>query len=79
MENNNKGKIIIDSNRTALLILHWQNDIAAPGGKVAGDMPERLVAAHTIEHTQAALKATRDKGMLVIFVNAGHRGWAIPR
>ena len=73
MENKNAAKITIDPARTALLLLHWQNDIATPGGKAAGDMPERLAAAHTIEHTQSALKATREKGMLVIYVNAAHR------
>jgi nicotinamidase-related amidase len=69
---NNKAALTIDPAKTALLLLHWQNDIAALGGKIAGDMPERL-AAHTIEHTQAVLKATREKGMLVIFVNGSHR------
>jgi len=69
----NKEEITIDPAKTALLLLHWQNDIAAPEGKIAGDIPERLAAAHTIEHTQAVLKATRKKGMLVIYVNAAHR------
>lgn len=73
MENKNAAEITIDPARTALLLLHWQNDIAAPSGKTAGEMPKRLAAAHTIEHMQAALKATREKGMLVIYVNAGHR------
>ena len=53
--------------------MHWQNDLAAPSGKLAKDMPERLAAAHTIENTQAVLKASREKGMLVIYVNASHR------
>lgn len=69
----NKAEITIDPAKTALLLLHWQNDIAARGSKAAGDMPERLAAAHTIEHTQAVLKATREKGMLVIYVNGSHR------
>jgi nicotinamidase-related amidase len=73
MENKNEAEINIDPAKTALLLLHWQNDIAAPGGKTPGDMPERLAAAHTIEHTQAALEASRRQGMLVIFVNAAHR------
>jgi nicotinamidase-related amidase len=73
MKNNNKSEIIIDPARTALLLLHWQNELATPGGKVADDMPERLAAAHTIEHTQAVLKASREKGMLVIFINSSHR------
>jgi nicotinamidase-related amidase len=70
---NDKVEITIDPAKTALLLLHWQNDLAARSSKVAGDMPERLAAAHTVEHTQAVLKATREKGMLVIYVNASHR------
>jgi nicotinamidase-related amidase len=73
MDKKDEAIITIDPAKTALLMLHWQNDIAAPGGKIASDMLKRLAAAHTIEHTQAVLKATRGKGMLVIFVNAGHR------
>lgn len=73
MENNSEAKITIDLAKTALLLLHWQNDIAARSTKAAGDMPERLAAAHTIKHTQAVLKATREKEMLVIYVNASHR------
>jgi nicotinamidase-related amidase len=73
MEKKNEAAITIDPAKTALLLLHWQNDVASPDSKIAGDMLGRLAAAHTIEHTQAVLKATREKGMLVIFVNAGHR------
>jgi nicotinamidase-related amidase len=70
---NDKVEITIDPAKTALLLLHWQNDLAARSSKVAGDMPERLAVANTVEHTQAVLKATREKGMLVIYVNASHR------
>jgi nicotinamidase-related amidase len=63
----------IEPASTAFLLLHWQNDLAAPGSKYAHDMPERLVAAQTIEHTQAALKASRERGVLVVYVAAGHR------
>jgi nicotinamidase-related amidase len=73
MEKKNKTVLTIDTAKTALLMLHWQNDVVAPGGKIASDMLERLAAAHTIEHTQAVLEATREKGMLVIFVNGSHR------
>jgi len=73
MEKKNEAAITIDPAKTALLMLHWQNDLATPSGKIAGNVLERLAAAHTIEHTQAVLKATREKGMLVIFVNGSHR------
>lgn len=66
-------KITIDPAKTALVLLHWQNDIASSGGKFAGNIPERLAAARNIEHTQAALKASREKGILIIYINASHR------
>jgi nicotinamidase-related amidase len=69
----NKTEFTIDPARTALLLLHWQNDIAAPGGKIVGNMLERLAVSHTIEYTQTVLTATRKKGMLVVYVLGGHR------
>jgi nicotinamidase-related amidase len=72
-EKNSETAITIDPAKTALLLIHWQNDIAAPGGKIAGNIPERLAVAHTIEHTQAVLKASREKGMLIVFINGSHR------
>lgn len=73
MEQKSEGTITTNPARTALLLLHWQNDIAMPSGKLARDMPQRLAAAHTVEHVQAVLKASREKGMLVVYVNASHR------
>jgi nicotinamidase-related amidase len=73
MKNDSNTEIVIDPSRAALLLLHWQNDIAAPGGKNSQDMVARLKASRTIEHTQAVLKATREKGMLVVYINAAHR------
>ncbi len=73
MEQKNEGTMIIDRASTALLLLHWQNDIAAAGNKRSPEMLERLAAARTIEHSRAALKASREKGVLVIYVVASHR------
>jgi ureidoacrylate peracid hydrolase len=67
------GAIAINPPKTALLLLHWQNDLAIPSGRLSRDMPQRLAADHTIEHVQAVLKASREKGMLVVYVNASHR------
>lgn len=61
--------LTIDPARTALLMLHWQNDLASPKGKFAGDLPKLIAAARNIEHTQAALKASREKGVFVIYIN----------
>ena len=73
MEHRSEGTITINPPSTALLLLHWQNDLAMPSGKLSRDMPQRLASDHTIEHVQEALKASREKGMLVFYVNASHR------
>jgi nicotinamidase-related amidase len=73
MQKKNESAVIIEPAKTALLLLHWQNDIVLPDYKYAGIIPERIAAAHTIEHTQAVLKASREKGILVVYVNASHR------
>jgi nicotinamidase-related amidase len=73
MQQKNEAGVTIDPAKTALLLLHWQNDIAAPGGKRAREIVEKLAATNTIEHTQAVLKASREKGVLVVYVVASHR------
>lgn len=73
MKKNSETVVTIDPANTALLLIHWQNDIASPGGRVAGNIPEILAASHTIEHAQTVLKATREKGMTIIFINGSHR------
>ena len=69
----NETALVIEPAKTALLLLHWQKDIADPEFKHSRNMPERLAAEHTIEHTQEALKASRKNGVLVVYVNASHR------
>jgi nicotinamidase-related amidase len=69
----NNTEITIDPRKTALLLLHWQNDIASPAGKNARDLPARLKAAGIIDHTRSVLEASREKEVLVAYVNAAHR------
>ncbi|HEY78692.1 MAG TPA: cysteine hydrolase [Dehalococcoidia bacterium] len=73
METKNEVVITIDPAKTALLMLHWQKDTADPASRISGYLPQRLKAAHIIENTQAVLKASREKGIPVIYVNANHR------
>ena len=73
MKQESGGILTINPKKTALLILHWQNDLAVPSGKLSRDMPQRLADDHTIEHVQAALKVSREKDILVVYVNASHR------
>ena len=67
------AEITIDPAKTALLLLHFQNDLMTPGGKFVRNLPERVKAAHNVEHTQAVLKASREKGMLIVHVRAAWR------
>ena len=65
------GGLVFDPSKTALLI-HWQKEIASPGGRNAEDMPQRVRAEGTIARTQAVLNASRKRGMLVVYVNGVH-------
>jgi nicotinamidase-related amidase len=69
----NKVTPVIEPVKTALLLLHWQKDIATAGFKHSRNMPERLAAMNTIKHTMEVLKASRENGILVVYVNASHR------
>lgn len=63
----------IDPGTSALLLLHWQNELVRPGGAVDTPFPGVLMAAGTTLRMQDALQASREHGVLVIFVNACHR------
>ena len=69
----NENTPSIEPAKTALLLLHWQKDIATAEFEHSRNMPERLAAAHTIEHTVEVLKASRENGILTVYVNASHR------
>lgn len=63
----------IDPKTSALLILHWQNELVKPGGLVSTPLPGVIAASGTIQRLRDALQATRERGMLVVYVNASHR------
>ena len=65
----------IDPRTSALLILHWQNELVKPGGVgVPPRFPGVLIAASDAPTDAGALsrQAGRD-GVLVVYVNASHR------
>ena len=60
----------IDVSKSALLILHCQNDIAKPEGKFAfSGVPAQVTKHNLLDKWAAVLKASRDAGMRVIYVN----------
>ena len=65
--------ITIDPTKTALLVLHWQNELIKPDGKLYGPISKTIQSKHIIENTLAALKASRNSGIMVVYVNACHR------
>lgn len=64
--------ITINVDTSALLLLHWQNDLVMPEGKLAKDFWERVRDDKTIERTQLALQAAREANMFIIYVNLGY-------
>ena len=65
--------IIVDSERTALIIIDMQRDFLEPGGfgETLGNDVTRLQAA--VKPLQAVLAAARAAGLLVIHTREGHR------
>jgi nicotinamidase-related amidase len=63
----------IDPRTSALLLLHWQNELVKPGGLVSPAFSGVLTASGTVQQMQDALQASREAGVLVVFVNASHR------
>lgn len=67
------GNLTIDPKKTALLVLHWQNELIKPDGKLYGPISKTIQSMHIIENTLDALKASRNAGIMIIYVNACHR------
>lgn len=60
----------IDVSKSALLMLHCQNDIVKPEGKFAfSGIPAQVTKHNLLEKWAAVLKASREAGMCVIYVN----------
>ena len=68
-----KNELIVDTDRTALLLLHWQNELAHQEGKLSNPIFKIIEEAGTIKNTQQVLEASRNSNMLIIYVNAAHR------
>jgi nicotinamidase-related amidase len=65
------NKISVDVGSSALLMLHWENDLVMPEGKLAGHFWKRVQANNVIENAKTVLDIAREKGMFVLFVNIG--------
>jgi len=60
----------IDVSKSALLLLHCQNDIAQPEGKFAfSGVPAQVAKHNLLPKWAAVLKASRAAGMHVIYIN----------
>ncbi|MBD3210574.1 isochorismatase family protein [Candidatus Micrarchaeota archaeon] len=64
---------MVNTKKSALLMLHWQNSVANPKGVWGKDLYPQVKKNNSIKYAKRALKAARDKGMLVIYVNIGWR------
>ena len=72
MTTNSDAVLALDPSETALLLIHWQNEIASPEGRNAQDMPQRVREKGILQRTQAVLNAARKQGMLVVYINGVH-------
>ena len=72
MTSYNDAGLTLDPSKTALLLIHWQNEIASPEGRNSQDMPQRVRDMGILQRTQAVLDATRKRGMLVVYINGVH-------
>lgn len=72
MTDHNDAGLALEPSKTALLLIHWQNEIAAPEGRNSQDMPQRVREQGILARTQAVLDASRKRGMLVVYINGVH-------
>jgi nicotinamidase-related amidase len=64
----------IDASKSALLVMHYQNGLVKPEGKFAFSGTAAQVQKHNcLEKTASVLKASRNAGMTVIYVNIAYR------
>ncbi len=64
----------IDVSKSALLVMHYQNGLVKPEGKFAFSGTAAQVEKHNcLEKTASVLKASRNAGMTVIYVNIAYR------
>jgi nicotinamidase-related amidase len=64
----------INASKSALLILHYQNGLVKPEGIFAfSGTPGQVEKHNCLEKTAAVLKASREAGLTVIYVNIAYR------
>lgn len=67
-------KLEIDVSKSALLMLHCQNDLVRPEGKFAfSGLPVQVAKHNLLEKWAVVLKASRDAGVRVIYINNAFR------
>ena len=64
---------MVEVEKSALLMLHWQNSVADPKGVWGVNLYPQVKKNNSIENAKKALAAARKAGMLTIFVNIGWR------
>jgi len=67
------ARLTLDPCKTALLLLHWQNELVKPEGAISKPLAGMLAEDQTVKHAQIALRASRSRGVFVVYVNVGHR------
>ena len=63
----------LDPSTTAVLALHWQNDIVSPAGKFAPTFSAQAAETGVISQTAGLLRAARAAGVLVVYTRVCFR------
>ncbi len=63
----------LDPSTTAVLALHWQNDIVSPAGKFAPTFSAQAAETGVISQTAGLLQAARAAGALVVYTRVCFR------
>jgi len=62
-----------DPARTAIIALHWQNDVVTPKGAFGSTFADAVSQSGVIERTAKLIDGARNAGCLIIFVNIVYR------
>jgi biuret amidohydrolase len=68
-----EGDLSIDPRRTAVIAMHWQEDVVAPKGAFGDIFAQAVTASGVVARTASMLDQARSAGCTIIYVNIVYR------